>query len=82
MDESDDNKKQNQYDLIMAITEAAEQLGWAFAIPQEDDDETLIQGLILGTTDFISDMVLKSGMEVEFIESEEGTLTTTKKTTH
>lgn len=77
-----DDIKQRQYELVEIISEAAEELGWIIAIPQEADNDELVQGLILGTEEFITNIVAESGVQTEVIEFDSTPGTTIKKSVH
>lgn len=77
-----DDIKLRQQELVEIIAEAAEELGWIIAIPQEGDGEELVQGLILGTEEFITNLVAQTEMQTEIIEFDSTPGTTLKKSVH
>ena len=77
-----DDTKQRQYELVEIISEAAEELGWIIAIPQEGDNDELVQGLLLGTEEFITNIVAQTDMQSEVIEFDSTPGTTVKKVRH
>jgi len=77
-----DDLKQRQHELVEIIAEAAEELGWIIAIPQEGDNEELVQGIIIGTEEFITNIVAQTDMQSEVIEFDSTPGTTIKKVTH
>ena len=60
---------QRQQELIQALTEIVEELGWIIGIPIVESEEDNVHGLIVGTEQFVMDAVESTGMEVEKIES-------------
>ena len=77
-----DDIKQRQYELVEIISDAAEELGWIIAIPQEGDNDELVQGLILGTEEFITNIVAQTDMQTEVIEFDSTQGTILKKSVH
>lgn len=77
-----DDIKIRQHELIEIIAEAAEELGWIIAIPQEGDNDELVQGLLMGTEEFITNVVAQTDMQSEVIEFDSSPGTTIKKVTH
>lgn len=53
-------EEKTQEELIMQIVDAAMALGWQLAFENNDDED--VRGLIVGTEDYISD-ILKSENE-------------------
>jgi hypothetical protein len=60
---------ERQQELIQALTEIVEELGWIIGIPIVESEEDSVHGLIVGTEQFVMDAVESTGMEVEKIES-------------
>ncbi len=60
---------ERQQELIQALTEIVEELGWIIGIPIVESEEDNVHGLIVGTEQFVMDAVESTGMEVEKIES-------------
>lgn len=78
-----DDIKMRQHELIEIISEAAEELGWIIAIPQEGDNDDLVQGLLMGTEDFITNIIAQTDMKSEVIEFDSTPgHTTSKKSVH
>lgn len=77
-----DDTKQRQYELVEMISECAEELGWIIALPQEGDNDELVSGLIMGTEEFITNIVAQSNLQTEVIEFDSTPGTTIKKVTH
>lgn len=60
---------ERQQELIQALAEIVEELGWIIGIPIVESEEDNVSGLIVGTEQFVMDVVESTGMEVEKIES-------------
>lgn len=74
--------KQRQYELIEQITEAAEELGWIIAIPQDEESDELVQGLIMGTEEFITNIVSQAEIQTEVVEFDTSPGSVVKKLVH
>lgn len=74
--------KQRQYELIEQITEAAEELGWVIAIPQDEESDELVQGLIMGTEEFITNIVAQTEIQTEVVEFDTSPGSVVKKLVH
>lgn len=48
---------QREEDLVKAIVDICEQLNWSIAIPTNEDGSDDIHGLIIGTQEYIDDIV-------------------------
>lgn len=77
-----DDIKQRQYELIEQITEAAEELGWVIAIPQDEESDELVQGLIMGTEEFITNIVAQTEIQTEVVEFDTSPGSVVKKLVH
>jgi hypothetical protein len=80
-DFSDSEKQQK---LIQELAEIVEELGWIIGIPTNGETDEKVNGLIIGTEDFVMDVVNSTGIEVEAIEmvDEADSVKTSKKVVH
>ena len=51
------NNKEKQ--LVDAIANLCQELGWSIAVPFADDDEDKIDGLLIGTEDYINEILIQ-----------------------
>lgn len=49
-------------EAFIAIASAAEYLGWGIAVPHSDDD-TIVEGLVIGTEEYMSRVLPDEGGE-------------------
>lgn len=80
-DFSDSEKQQK---LIQELAEIVEELGWIIGIPTNGETDEKVHGLIIGTDEFVMDVVNSTGIEVEAIEmvDEADAVKTSKKLVH
>lgn len=71
-----------QQELIQALAEIVEELGWVIGIPQEEGSTNTVQGLIIGTEEFVMSVVEQTQQEVETIEFDSIPGSTSKKQVH
>jgi hypothetical protein len=74
--------KEKQKELIEDLAAIVEELGWIIAIPQVEGDETSVNGLIIGTEEFLSNVLAQVETEAEVVEFDTDPKTNTKKLVH
>ena len=67
------SKHKSQAELINELADICEQLGWAIGVPADNESE-MVNGLIVGTEDFIYHIIQAfDGEAVEVYSKDEGT---------
>lgn len=67
-DYEDFSDSERQQQLIQALAEIVDELGWVIGIPLEEGSNEKVHGLIIGTEEFVNDVVQSTGMEVDPVE--------------
>lgn len=74
--------EKEQQELIEQLAQIVEELGWIIGIPKEEEGDNKVQGLIIGTEEFVYGVVDATGQEVESIEFDTDPVTGNKKSVH